>query len=213
MERSTRKLAYKARNPEETKERILSSATAEFAEFGFLGARVERIAQRSDVTMRMLYHYFKSKEYLYGVVLRRVFEQVESAEMECPLGAGGPQEKMGAIIAFAFDLFLRNPQFIKLTMGQNFLEAEHLRRLKSLAPHHEGVAASVRAVLEEGQTAGVFRRDVDAVHLWMTIHGLCWGLAAGQHALGAPSVDLADPDFRAARLRHIQDVVLAFLSA
>jgi len=212
MERSTRKLAYKARNPEETKEKILNSAIDEFAEFGFLGARIERIAQRSDVTMRMLYHYYKSKEYLYSVVLAHIFEQIESAERALQASAGSPNEKMREIIEFAFNLFMRNPKFVKLAMGETFLEAGHLRRLKSLPPRHEAVASVIRAVLEEGQTAGVFRREIDPLHLWITVYSLCWAHVASRDTLGMAATDAATADIPAARLRHIQDVVLTFLS-
>ena len=46
--RGKRKLSFKTRNPADTKERILVAAIKEFSEYGFLGARVERIVRGSD---------------------------------------------------------------------------------------------------------------------------------------------------------------------
>lgn len=211
MEKSGRKLSFKARNPDETKARILNSAIDEFADFGFLGARVERIALRSDVTMRMLYHYYKSKAYLYGVVLAHVFEQVESAERDFRVEGKDPKEKIAEIVAFAFDLFAQNATFVKLAMGQNFLETEHRRRLRSLDPRHEGLIAAVGDVLREGQAAGLFRGDVDPAQLWAAIYSLSWGQLATPHTFGLDLSDMETSDCLVARRAHAQDVVLAYL--
>src|SRR5882757_3235932 len=58
------------RDPQRTRERILSAALAEFAAKGFAGARVDLIARRADINKRMLYHYFGNKEKLFRAVLR-----------------------------------------------------------------------------------------------------------------------------------------------
>jgi TetR/AcrR family transcriptional regulator len=60
-----------ARNPDRTRERILSAALTEFAAQGFAGARVDAIAQRAAINKRMLYHYFGDKEGLFKAVLHR----------------------------------------------------------------------------------------------------------------------------------------------
>src|SRR6202044_1052358 len=57
------------RNPERTRERILSAALKEFAAKGFAGARVDVIARRATINKRMLYHYFGNKEKLFRAVL------------------------------------------------------------------------------------------------------------------------------------------------
>src|ERR1044071_1645088 len=58
------------RNPQRTRERILSAALKEFATNGFHGARVDNIARRARINKRMLYHYFGDKENLFKAVLR-----------------------------------------------------------------------------------------------------------------------------------------------
>src|ERR1017187_5815230 len=62
--------AVAERNPERTRERILSAALQEFAANGFAGARVDTIARRAAINKRMLYHYFGDKEKLFRAVLR-----------------------------------------------------------------------------------------------------------------------------------------------
>lgn len=52
-----------------TKERILTAATAEFAEHGIAGARVDRIATAAGANKRAIYDYFGDKDALFGAVL------------------------------------------------------------------------------------------------------------------------------------------------
>src|ERR1051325_10216174 len=60
-----------ARNPQQSQQRILDAALAEFAAKGFAGARVDAIAKQARINKRMLYHYFGDKEGLFREVLRR----------------------------------------------------------------------------------------------------------------------------------------------
>jgi AcrR family transcriptional regulator len=58
-----------ARDPEHSRARILAAAHAEFAQHGFDGARVDRIAALAGINKRMLYHYFGNKDDLFCAVL------------------------------------------------------------------------------------------------------------------------------------------------
>jgi AcrR family transcriptional regulator len=71
MAKDARSTATPQRDPQRTRERILSAALAEFAAKGFAGARVDLIARRARINKRMLYHYFGDKEGLFKAVLRR----------------------------------------------------------------------------------------------------------------------------------------------
>lgn len=61
----------KNKHPSEakTREAVLNAAISEFAEFGFAGARMERIAKSAKVNKAMLHYYFHDKETLYTAVL------------------------------------------------------------------------------------------------------------------------------------------------
>ena len=77
------------RDPESTRERILSAALEEFAEGGFAGARVQSIAHRAGVNARMLYHYFGEKEDLFRAILRRRFAERPLETRDGPARFGG----------------------------------------------------------------------------------------------------------------------------
>ena len=59
------------RDAEATRERILTAASVEFAERGFAGARIDRIAAGATSNVRLIYAHFDSKENLFAVTLDR----------------------------------------------------------------------------------------------------------------------------------------------
>lgn len=57
---------------EDTREKLLNAAQAQFAELGFHGASISRIAGEVGLTKQALLYHFKRKEDLYSEVLRRI---------------------------------------------------------------------------------------------------------------------------------------------
>jgi TetR/AcrR family transcriptional regulator len=77
--------AKSVRNPDRTRERILTAALREFADCGFAGARVDAIARRSGCNKRMLYHYFGDKEEMFRAVLRhKISQRIAIVEAQSP---------------------------------------------------------------------------------------------------------------------------------
>jgi AcrR family transcriptional regulator len=71
------------RNADQTREKLLLAATAEFAAHGAAGARIDRIAERAGVNKRMIYAYFGNKEQLFETVLEHSLVQlVEAVPLE-----------------------------------------------------------------------------------------------------------------------------------
>src|ERR1700754_2259722 len=67
------------RSVEQTKERIVEAATAEFSEYGIAGARVDRIVARAGCGKGLVYNYFGSKDQLFDVVYDRLVTQAVEA--------------------------------------------------------------------------------------------------------------------------------------
>lgn len=59
-----------------TWDRILDAATAEFAQHGFSGARIERITSTARTNKAQLYGYFGTKDELFDAVLAASFRQI-----------------------------------------------------------------------------------------------------------------------------------------
>src|SRR3954464_7727599 len=73
-------VAERRRDAARTRAELLAVATAEFADHGFSGARVDEIAARTRTTKRMIYYYFGSKRGLYLAVLEHAYAGIRSLE-------------------------------------------------------------------------------------------------------------------------------------
>jgi len=61
------------------RERILRAATEEFAEHGFAGARINRIAEAAGANKQLIYHYFQSKDGIYAAVLAEMLTSMHDS--------------------------------------------------------------------------------------------------------------------------------------
>lgn len=70
-------------SPDGTIDRIIAAATAEFAQFGIAGARVDRIAKTARTSKERVYAYFPNKEALYRfVAARELAAMVEAVPLD-----------------------------------------------------------------------------------------------------------------------------------
>jgi len=97
-----------------TRERILTAAKDEFTEYGFAGARLNRIAATARASKERLYSYFASKEQLFEAV---VAQWIEDAPYRVPLTA----EDVPGYVEALFDNFVADPRGARL---QRWIELE-----------------------------------------------------------------------------------------
>src|SRR5206468_9422483 len=76
---------------EKTKHNILATATKEFAQHGYNGARIDAIAARTATTKRMIYYYFGGKEQLYIAVLEQEYAKIRAHEQALQLELLDPE--------------------------------------------------------------------------------------------------------------------------
>jgi AcrR family transcriptional regulator len=84
----------RAQQQERTRAVVLGAARAEFAEHGYVEARVDRIAERAELTRGAVYSNFPSKRALYLAVLIDLVERADAGE--APPSWPGPAEALGA---------------------------------------------------------------------------------------------------------------------
>jgi AcrR family transcriptional regulator len=202
----------KNRDRTRTKERILQVAIQEFSEKGLDGARVEQIAKQAEVNMRMIYHYFESKENLYIAVLERVYADVREAEMSLDIENLRPEMAFRTLIRFTFDHFQRNPDLVSLVMGENMLQARYLKQTQLVPQMSARLREAVAATLKHGQESGTFREDIDAQQFWFTMFSLCWVPVSNRHTMSwTLQTDLQDSAWKEQTKLHIEDVLLNYL--
>jgi TetR/AcrR family transcriptional regulator len=136
-------------------DRILAAAAVEFAQRGYAGARVDRIARRARVNKAMLYYHFRSKQGLYRALLRQVFTQAGERLRAIADSSGSPDRKLDRAIA-AVAAFVQEHAFFPAIMLREVAEGgAHLDRdtLTALA----GVPRAAASIFVAGVREGVFR--------------------------------------------------------
>jgi AcrR family transcriptional regulator len=159
----------KKRDADATQKRILAAAKAEFARHGLGGARVDTIAERANANKRMIYHYFGSKEDLFQAVLEDAYTDIRMAERRLELDRMEPEEAIDRLVEFTWNYYLKNPEFLTLINSENLHKARHLKRSRLIPELHRPFVEMVQSIIDRGVAKGVFRDDVDAVNLNITI--------------------------------------------
>jgi AcrR family transcriptional regulator len=201
-----------AREPEQTRARILAAAKAEFARAGLGGARVDRIAALAGANKRMLYYYFGGKDELFRAALEDAYAHIRESEQALHLDAVAPAEAIRRLVAFTWNYFLAHPEFMSLLNTENLHRAEHLKASRKVRSMHSPLVAMIAGILERGRATGEFRAGVDAVQLYISIAGLSYFYLANNATLSAIfGRDLKARKARDARLAHMTEFVLGYL--
>lgn len=201
------------RDPARTRTAILDAATYEFTAKGLTGARVDTIASRSGVNKRMIYHYFGDKEGLYLAVLEETYSAIRMAEINLHLAEHDPVDGIRALIEFTWNYFIAHPEFLSLLANENMHRAKYLKQSERIRALHSPLIDTISELLRRGEKAGVVRRGIDAVQLYISIAALGFFYMANRHTLSTIfGRDLTTPDQLRIRGSHIVDVVLAYLA-
>jgi len=146
------------RRPTVSPDRILAVAALEFAERGYAGARVDRIARRARVNKAMLYYHFGSKQALYRALLRQIFSSAAGRLHAIATSEAPPDQKIDRVIG-EMAAFIAEHAFFPAIMLREVAEGgAHLDRdtLKALA----GVPLAIGAIVQQG----VAQKTLRSVH-------------------------------------------------
>ncbi len=207
-----RRLPPRRRDAKATRERLLVTALGEFASKGFNGARTAAIARHAGCNIRMIYHYFGSKDALYLAALERVYEELRRSEGELDLLHLDPAAGMAALVEFTFDYMNAHPEFIQMVGVENIQRGRFLKRSKKIPTDVAPLVGAIDDVLRRGRRDGMFRRGVDPVQLYISILSLSYVHVSNRYTLSTLfSQDMGDEDWLAARRRHVCQVILDYL--
>jgi AcrR family transcriptional regulator len=202
------------RNPEATKSSLLEAATMEFARHGWGGARVERIVREAGCNMRMLYHYFESKENLYIQVLEAVYRDIREKERALDLHASPPRDALRKLASFTWRHFMANRVFIDITRNENLEGGRFITQSAEIATMSSPLIALIAETLEKGRRSEDFRFVVDPLQLYISIVALSSHHLSNAHTLSATfKTDLTSPEWLEQRRLHMETMVLRMVGA
>jgi TetR/AcrR family transcriptional regulator len=176
-----------------SRDRVLDGAAEEFAAAGFAGARIDRIARRTRLNVRMIYYHFGSKKGLYRAVLENIY--VEMSRIVEALPPSAPNRTLEAFGAYV-DLLTEHPRFADVLVRELLDGAKHLKALWKERPElFRQLHLHARAIVEQGIAAGELKPLDPALTVMTTTSIICFLTAArGSHAvfLGARRAGEAD---------------------
>ena len=153
-----------ARNPEETRGKILAAAFAEFYKNGFQGGSINRIVQEAGATKGALFHHFKSKHDLGYAVAREIIHPRLKARWSDPLAhSTDPIRDLKRIFRQCLNEEVENGQLVQGCPLNNLaLEMSPLdeRFRKTLEKIYGARRESLAAAFARGIKAGKVRKGV-----------------------------------------------------
>ena len=200
------------RDPERTSAAILAAAVKEFTDKGFGGARIDAIAARARANKRMIYHYFGSKERLYLAVLESAYVDIRTAEAQLRLTDLEPMAAIETLAEFTWDYFLEHPEFLSLLNTENLHRAKFLKGSRRVLNLHSPLVSALSDILKRGAARGVFRKDADPVHVYISIASLGFFYLSNRWTLSTIfGRNLAAPAELRHRGEHIKAVMRGYL--
>jgi AcrR family transcriptional regulator len=208
--------AAKAAEPASAADRaranILEVATAEFAEYGCAGARVDEIAAKTQTSKRMIYYYFGDKEGLFTAVLEEGYRQMRALERALDVENLDPETAMRALVSGTFEYQAAHERFVRLVVVENIHRGAHLAKTGIAGSLGSGALQTLSGIYDRGVAAGVFRPGVPILHLHMTISALSFFNVSNYATFSLIfNHDMRSPKALAERRDIVVETVLRFL--
>jgi AcrR family transcriptional regulator len=197
-----------------TRQRIFRIALKEFADKGFSGARVETIASRSKVNIRMIYHYFGGKEALYIEVLEHVLADLRDHELRVKLDVERSEPADGILQLYDFieSHFSAHPELLNLLSSENLNRARFLKRSKLIPKISSPVLDLLRTLIARGEQSATLRVGIDPLHLYVMLVSLAYFHKSNAYTISQMfETNMLAPDWQRAHKEQAHELVRAFL--
>lgn len=181
-----------ARDAHATRQRLLEAATAEFAEHGIAGARVDRVAAAAGCNKALIYSYFGNKDDLFEAAFARTI--AEFYEL-VPFDAGDLPAYAGRL----FDHYEAHPVTLRLSTWYR------LERGNGVLPAVSAVNSVRLERLRQAQVDGTVATHFDPVQLLVLLQAI-------PAAWATTNPELADASTREFRRRTVVDAVKKLLA-
>lgn len=120
----------------ERRQRIVQAALQLLEEGEYDRIQMRDVAQRAEVALGTLYHYFSSKEHLYAAVMIEWAASFRSAIARRPLNADTSAERLKELFGRVIRAFERRPQFLRVEIVLETSNDPQARQLYELWSDH-----------------------------------------------------------------------------
>lgn len=162
----------KQRERERRRIAIIDGASKIFIKKGLMAATMEEIAQMAELSKATLYLYFKNKEELFLAVLLIVLEKFNETMSYQPDANANPIDKVRTLGTNYLSFYQKHPAYYKIlnTMepADDFAYDQY-ELSKDLGLANAKIWETVCAPIIEGVQKGIFRSDIVALEVGMTL--------------------------------------------
>ncbi len=163
-------------------QRLLAVATHLFAEKGFEGTSVQEIVDTAGVTKGAMYHYFDSKDDLLYEIYHGLLAMQTARLEQIAAGGGTADERLWAAAADVIGIsFAHMDELIVFFRSMHMLSRD--KRL-AVRAQRRGYHERFRALVEEGQRAGLFKPGLPADLVVQFFFGAVHQISAWYHSDG-----------------------------
>lgn len=188
-----------------TRESLLTAALEVFTRQGYSGSRLEDVAAQAGVTRGAIYHHFRNKADLYGMLIADAAHRIEPV-VETSLGQD--EEPLESLRRFGVEVLALASEdsafraVAELILFRSEVPDELAEGLERKKAGSRALLERLAGVVARGQESGEVRDDVDAMDVALGLVALQNGLLSSW-LIDREHVDLAS------RSRSIIDIFLA----
>lgn len=171
-----------------TRETVLNAAISEFAEFGFAGARMERIAKNAKVNKAMLHYYFHDKDTLYSAVLGALYGDTPAIDLFAQELEAADLNSVQFIHVFLKILIAKHSDkrssAFRRILAWELASTQNLKRVaqKYMVPR----IAALAAIIERGVKSGELQCANPILAVWGLISQVAFYFGHQDTYIGSP---------------------------
>ena len=182
--------------PGAKREAILRAAIEVFARRGYFGAQVADIAKAAGVAAGTVYLYFRSKDELLVSIFDKTMKEARVEARAALQSVADPVERLQRIARLHLDRLGRDRNLAVVFQVEQRQSTKFMERFS--ATHLREYLGIIRDVIARGQTAGVFRPDLNPTLAAKLLFGMLdematnWILSKRRYALDADADAIVD---------------------
>ncbi len=168
------------------RQEIIEAAARLFAEWGYFGCEMERVATELGVAKGTLYLYFPGKEELFLACVDWAMTQLQdTVRAAADEGGDDPFEQISRAVRAYLVFFQEHPQFVELLIKERAMFRD--RKRPTYFEHRDAARGYWRELYAELIRAGRLRSDLKVETLLDTIGNLLYGTMFTNHFIGPTS--------------------------
>jgi TetR/AcrR family transcriptional regulator, fatty acid metabolism regulator protein len=143
---------------EERRRQILEAAVRAFARRGYHGCRVSDVAREAGVAYGLVYHYYGSKEALLDAIFRQTWGAMLATISSVEELDDPAREKVRKVTEIVLRTWRRDPDLVRVLVREVTRSSQVQRETDEI----ELAMTALQRIVEDGQSGGDFRTDLDA---------------------------------------------------